>query len=1490
MGWISSYETKTNSYKVALHNHSTLSDGQYTPAEATQLFSSQGFDAFALTDHDYSITTMPENPGNIGLFIPGCEESVDSPSQTHILNLFGSRTSTIKSSQGLIDDIKSVGGIPCLAHPNHPNWLWTYSALAPLHGIDLSSLMEIYNASTDASYPGSGVATDKWRYMWRTGRRVWGVAVDDFHSAHYNKGYVIVNANSLSTSSIQEALLSGNFYPSSGRSVTWSAVGNSITVTTDSATQIQWFGGQKDTPLRTVSGVTQDTFSPDTGLGFVYAVVGTDVSNMAWTQPIYSDKYQDFIDYFNTAPTKATGISSTSNSSRSLVWNKTWKDGRRETVSLRGDDIDTSDLSFDLILSKLARTLGDDVDILSPGVKLTNPYDLSINYRAFDVKCYLIGGVRYLYMVYGKPETSNVNDTWNYDLFFAKYDLDKDVWVRKNVNISNMSVNKSIFANRKATINRYSDGRLWVCFSHEERVSTHMCKIISCTSTNDGESWSNFRTIKTENLVTEWYEEDFIPKLVLKGNTSNTWKTIANSNASGGTYKRAGSSSSSGKVYAQFKVKCEDVWLYTYTTTKWYDEAKGIRWCGKMKIYIDGKYIDTINLASSSVAKGHQTKIKLNKKKLSDKVHTIKLCHTSGKFFYVDAIAVQKKADIDYFFEDATIRENSIDSKEAIAVIGQKDNKTGYRNLHFYVDRSGTSSQWGEQSVEKSAYSFIKSSKGYRATWDMFASIHENNRGLYLQVQKEDNYKNILSTYIWTGSESRNSKFDNPTWSWLHNRTLEHGGVNQASLLSTKAIRYSISTSYDNNLSLWVTANRGEKSRHKEAEEYTLGYTAAVDLKPIPFSYEGSFLPLQAFNIPYREGDEPTCAILCVNSKGELAIFYSKLETKSIGVEDISDYVDNLEIEHDDTSESSTLSCEINNVDNLLNSRDDFGAFYSLLPSNYDDRDLRLVKVVAKYDQGPFYYETSAFTGILGSVNEKYSRSGHSISFSALDYSKWLRTFQNPGIYVYANPPIEWMETASDYPMLVSDGVSLPRSPRTKNTYKYTDEVTNKEKEVTVGWEISKCRNQGSFKIYPDQGIIKQNGWGELCSPVFPKSTSGSYSTCDFNIRRLPDDSDAYKTFRFCFHLHTFNSTWGQSKNGVKEGGQVIISPRNNGKVELFLTSNYETKGGQSPAYVPFEMDTWYRMTVKCVGRDVVLRIYQRDSNKKLTEMRGTRASTFKDCMAVAIGSQSNTIDLEWDNVSVRKIYRGAGLKQDSDVATQVVGAAFQGIVPFLEGEHKGEYFNAVVWSPEDSASDVLDRLASQTFHQWYFDYSGRFIWDDRALKEPTYYLTDDDMSSMTLSYDPMDFRNWVEVVCPPNDQSSAKYKNNYQRASRADVKSIHKHGLRYLHHEMDLMYTREQADKVALGKFYETHESMEKLDVELVTPKIFIIPRDEVVIDSNSLFPGEVGKYEKAYHVSTVSISCSEGKVVMSLGLVSRRRSRLGIIADSYNNDGIAF
>lgn len=212
--------TKTGEkyYKLALHLHTTKSDGRKTPEEVAKEYKLDGFDAIALTDH-----WVYGDGGNIeGLhIIPGCEYNIGSNETiegvSHILSLFADSNPNIKRDakpQEAVDAIKKEKGIAVLAHPawslNKP------SDLIDVKGIDAT---EIYNAVSDAGEslrPYSDFYID---ICANSGVYPLILATDDAHAYNGNDnrlGWIMVKADNLSNESLREAILRGDFYATEG--------------------------------------------------------------------------------------------------------------------------------------------------------------------------------------------------------------------------------------------------------------------------------------------------------------------------------------------------------------------------------------------------------------------------------------------------------------------------------------------------------------------------------------------------------------------------------------------------------------------------------------------------------------------------------------------------------------------------------------------------------------------------------------------------------------------------------------------------------------------------------------------------------------------------------------------------------------------------------------------------------------------------------------------------------------------------------------------------------------------------------------------------------------------------------------------------------------------------------------------------------------------------------------------------------------------------
>jgi len=162
-------------------------------------------------------------------------------------------------------------GVPMFLHINHPNFIW---AITPedIMALDGERFFEVYNGHPmvnnygDSLRPSMEVLWDKVQVAYLTDGKplLYGLAVDDAHNYHVfdqvssnpGRGWVMVLAEDLSPSSLIEAMEKGDFYSSTG--VTLSAIdfdGESLSVNVEPEEgityTIQFFGTKKSNPTST---------------------------------------------------------------------------------------------------------------------------------------------------------------------------------------------------------------------------------------------------------------------------------------------------------------------------------------------------------------------------------------------------------------------------------------------------------------------------------------------------------------------------------------------------------------------------------------------------------------------------------------------------------------------------------------------------------------------------------------------------------------------------------------------------------------------------------------------------------------------------------------------------------------------------------------------------------------------------------------------------------------------------------------------------------------------------------------------------------------------------------------------------------------------------------------------------------------------------------------------------------------------------------------
>jgi len=220
-------------YKLNLHTHSKLSDGNFTPEELKQLYMDMGYDGLAYTDHRKCIPHTQLTDGNF-VALTGMEldftekdEKGNWVKSVHINALAGDPAKCCNYESMPLDyslinqtvaQLKKDGFYVVL---NHPVWSnMTNEEVAKIKGMDA---MEICNSIAVWFNNYSDDSSVYETYM-RQGGRVVPVAADDTHKIfedgtpfwEYGKSFTMVKARELTYSTVMEALRRGHSYASTG--------------------------------------------------------------------------------------------------------------------------------------------------------------------------------------------------------------------------------------------------------------------------------------------------------------------------------------------------------------------------------------------------------------------------------------------------------------------------------------------------------------------------------------------------------------------------------------------------------------------------------------------------------------------------------------------------------------------------------------------------------------------------------------------------------------------------------------------------------------------------------------------------------------------------------------------------------------------------------------------------------------------------------------------------------------------------------------------------------------------------------------------------------------------------------------------------------------------------------------------------------------------------------------------------------------------------
>jgi hypothetical protein len=297
-------------YKGNTHTHTVNSDGDSTPDEVVRWYREHGYNFLVLTDHNF-LTPVEGLNSIFGakekfLVIKG-EEVTDSfgDKPIHVNGLNVSKlvlpqhgASLVETLQNNVNSIRAANGVP---HINHPNFRWAVMA-EHLLLVQNDQLFEIYNGHPEVHNSGGGGSQSleqMWDEVLSSGKLIYGIAVDDAHHfkgefaanrTNPGRGWVMVRATELSATAILEAMEQGDFYASTGVTLSeYSATNEEIKITIEEKPTFKYtiyFIGYNGKVISTSYG-SPAHYRIRGDEKYVRARVVDSMGYTAWTQPLF---------------------------------------------------------------------------------------------------------------------------------------------------------------------------------------------------------------------------------------------------------------------------------------------------------------------------------------------------------------------------------------------------------------------------------------------------------------------------------------------------------------------------------------------------------------------------------------------------------------------------------------------------------------------------------------------------------------------------------------------------------------------------------------------------------------------------------------------------------------------------------------------------------------------------------------------------------------------------------------------------------------------------------------------------------------------------------------------------------------------------------------------------------------------------------------------------------------------------------------------------
>jgi hypothetical protein len=290
VNWVNPYAQREGQWlRGNLHTHTSPASpcGQVALARVLDQYTDAGYDFIAISDH---MVYTPAADARMTL-IPGIEWNSAAGEHTGLYGAVVQARPECCTTTGQDDVLQMAVEAGGLAILNHPNWQYRphyhreeLLAAGPYDGV------EIFNGVIKR-LEGYEIATDKWDYLLAQGRRVLGFASDDYHiESDIAQGWIMVRATERTPLAILQAIQSGNFYASSGVTITdIRREGDRVEIDTADADEIQILG-EGGRLLHTVTARNAAFDLSDTDWSYIRFTAFGHGAAMAWTQPFFQNQ------------------------------------------------------------------------------------------------------------------------------------------------------------------------------------------------------------------------------------------------------------------------------------------------------------------------------------------------------------------------------------------------------------------------------------------------------------------------------------------------------------------------------------------------------------------------------------------------------------------------------------------------------------------------------------------------------------------------------------------------------------------------------------------------------------------------------------------------------------------------------------------------------------------------------------------------------------------------------------------------------------------------------------------------------------------------------------------------------------------------------------------------------------------------------------------------------------------------------------------------